>query len=227
VHKVALGPLMDDKISVAEALDRAEKPLGEWMIKHTKEDDLALFYDIAGRPRPARGEAIAFSALVPAFMISELNTAFKMGLYVFIPMLLIDLLVGHHPDVAGHDDGAAPADRAAAEAGHLPPRRGLAPGRLLAGEELLNGRPIFLSSAAFVRASGCWPSVGAPFLGVLLVVGLVFGVIQAATQNQRLHPGLPAQAGGRHRVSWMFGGWAVERLAQYLIVCFNRMSQHI
>src|SRR5687767_7889452 len=94
VHEVALGPLMDDKITVTEAMDRAQKPLGEWMIKHTHEADLALFYDISGRPRPARGEPIAFTALVPAFMISELNTAFKMGLYVFIPMLLIDLLIG-------------------------------------------------------------------------------------------------------------------------------------
>jgi flagellar biosynthetic protein FliP len=94
VHKDALGPLLDDKISVSEALDRAEKPMGEWMLKQTHEEDLSLFYDISGRPRPKRGEAIAFSALVPAFMVSELNTAFKMGLYVFIPMLLIDLLVG-------------------------------------------------------------------------------------------------------------------------------------
>jgi flagellar biosynthetic protein FliP len=94
VQKDALGPLLDDKISVSEALERAERPVGEWMIKQTHEEDLSLFYDIAGRPRPTRGEAIAFSALVPAFMVSELNTAFKMGLYVFIPMLLIDLLVG-------------------------------------------------------------------------------------------------------------------------------------
>ena len=94
VHKEALGPLLDDKITVTEALERSEKPLGEWMLKQTHEEDLALFYDISGRPRPARGEAIAFTALVPAFMVSELNTAFKMGLYVFIPMLLIDLLVG-------------------------------------------------------------------------------------------------------------------------------------
>jgi flagellar biosynthetic protein FliP len=94
VHQAALGPLLDDKISVGEAMDRAEKPLGEWMLKQTHEEDLALFYDIAGRARPARGEAISFTTLVPAFMVSELNTAFKMGLYVFIPMLLIDLLVG-------------------------------------------------------------------------------------------------------------------------------------
>src|SRR4051812_23009016 len=93
VHQEALGPLLDDKITVTEALDRAEKPLGAWMIKQTHEEDLALFYEISGRARPARGETIAFSALVPAFMVSELNTAFKMGLYVFIPMLLIDLLV--------------------------------------------------------------------------------------------------------------------------------------
>jgi flagellar biosynthetic protein FliP len=64
------------------------------MLKQTHEEDLALFYDISGQARPARGEAIAFTTLVPAFMVSELNTAFKMGLYVFIPMLLIDLLVG-------------------------------------------------------------------------------------------------------------------------------------
>jgi flagellar biosynthetic protein FliP len=94
VQKDALGPLLEDKISVSEALDRAEKPMGDWMLKQTHEEDLSLFYDIAGRARPARGEAIAFSALVPAFMVSELNTAFKMGLYVYIPMLLIDLLVG-------------------------------------------------------------------------------------------------------------------------------------
>jgi flagellar biosynthetic protein FliP len=94
VHQVAVGPLLDDKISVGEAMDRAEKPLSEWMLKHTHEEDLALFYDISGRARPARGDAIAFTTLVPAFMVSELNTAFKMGLYVFIPMLLIDLLVG-------------------------------------------------------------------------------------------------------------------------------------
>lgn len=94
IHQEALGPLLDDKITVGQALDRAEKPLGEWMLKQTKEEDLELFYEISGRARPTRTETISFSALVPAFMVSELSTAFRMGLYVFIPMLLIDLLVG-------------------------------------------------------------------------------------------------------------------------------------
>lgn len=93
VHEQALGPLLDDKISITEALERAQGPLGEWMMKHTREDDLRLFMEISGNKRPARGEAIPFTVMVPAFMVSELTTAFKMGLFVFIPMLLIDLLV--------------------------------------------------------------------------------------------------------------------------------------
>jgi flagellar biosynthetic protein FliP len=96
VHKIqeqSLDPLMEDKISVGEALTRAQAPLSEWMLKQTKDDDLKLFFEVAGAARPARGEAIPFTVLVPSFMISELSTAFRMGLYLFIPMVLIDLLV--------------------------------------------------------------------------------------------------------------------------------------
>ncbi len=93
VHAEALSPLMEDKISVGEALDRAQAPLSEWMLKQTKEDDLRLFFEVSGSPRPARGQAVPFTVLVPSFMISELGTAFRMGLYIFIPMVLIDLLV--------------------------------------------------------------------------------------------------------------------------------------
>jgi flagellar biosynthetic protein FliP len=93
VHQQALAPLMEDKISVAEALDRAQAPLSEWMLKQTKEDDLRLFFEVSHTARPARGEVIPFTVLVPSFMISELGTAFRMGLYLFIPMVIIDLLV--------------------------------------------------------------------------------------------------------------------------------------
>jgi flagellar biosynthetic protein FliP len=93
IQAEALGPLMADKISVSEALDRAQAPLSEWMLKQTKEDDLRLFFEVSGTARPARGEVIPFTVLVPSFMVSELGTAFRMGLYIFIPMVLIDLLV--------------------------------------------------------------------------------------------------------------------------------------
>ena len=69
-------------------------------------------------------------------------------------------------------------------------------------------------------------SVGAPFLGALLVVGLVVGVIQAATQiNDSALGFLPKLATGIG-ISWMFGHWAMERLAGYLVIAFNRMSMH-
>jgi flagellar biosynthesis protein FliP len=93
VHESALKPLLDDKISVGEALERAEGPLSEWMFKQTKEEDLKLFFEISHSARPNRGEAIPFTVMVPAFMVSELGTAFRMGLFVFIPMILVDLLV--------------------------------------------------------------------------------------------------------------------------------------
>jgi len=93
VQSEALSPLMADKISVAEALDRAQAPLSEWMLKQTKDEDLRLFFEVSGTPRPAHGEVVPFTVLVPSFMISELGTAFRMGLYIFIPMVLIDLLV--------------------------------------------------------------------------------------------------------------------------------------
>jgi flagellar biosynthesis protein FliP len=93
IHAEALSPLMEDKITVSEALTRAEAPLSEWMLKQTKEDDLRLFFEVSGSARPARGEPVPFTVLVPSFMISELGTAFRMGLFIFIPMVLIDLLV--------------------------------------------------------------------------------------------------------------------------------------
>ena len=70
-------------------------------------------------------------------------------------------------------------------------------------------------------------SVGAPFLGALLVVGLIVGVVQAATQiNDSALAFLPKLVTGI-AISWMFGSWALERLAQYLVLAFNRMSQHL
>lgn len=93
VNRDALAPYLDDKITAAEALERGEGPLRDWMLKQTRSEDIRLFLDISGAPRPARGEALPMTAVIPAFMISELGTAFRMGLYIFVPMLLIDILV--------------------------------------------------------------------------------------------------------------------------------------
>ena len=94
VHHDALGPYLDDKLPASEALERGEKPLREWMLKQTREEDVRLFFEISGQAAPAaRSEALPMTVVIPAFMVSELGTAFRMGLYIFVPMLLIDILV--------------------------------------------------------------------------------------------------------------------------------------
>jgi len=93
IHREALGPYLDDKISATEALEKGEGPLRDWMLKQTKDEDIRLFMEIAGQARPARGEALSMTVVIPAFMVSELGTSFRMGLFIFVPMLLIDILI--------------------------------------------------------------------------------------------------------------------------------------
>jgi flagellar biosynthetic protein FliP len=93
VYGEALGPYLEDRIGHAEALERGSGPVREFMLKQTREQDLALFFEISGRERPASGETIPMSVVMPAFMISELTTAFRMGLFLYVPLLLVDLLL--------------------------------------------------------------------------------------------------------------------------------------
>jgi flagellar biosynthetic protein FliP len=93
VYGDALRPYLEDKISPEEALERASGPAREFMLRQTRDQDLAVFYEISGRERPSQGELIPMAIVIPAFMISELTTAFRMGLFLYVPMLLVDLLV--------------------------------------------------------------------------------------------------------------------------------------
>ncbi|HTP51258.1 MAG TPA: flagellar type III secretion system pore protein FliP [Anaeromyxobacteraceae bacterium] len=93
VWEQSLQPYLEDKITTPEAIDRASGPVRTFLLRQTREQDLALFYDIAGRERPARGEAIPLTIAAPAFMVSELTTAFRMGLFLYIPLLLVDVMV--------------------------------------------------------------------------------------------------------------------------------------
>jgi len=89
----AVDPLLNGQIDVEEAYDRAYAPLQGFMLEQTREEDLRLFLDLADGPRPERPEDIGASVLVPAFIVSELRTAFIIGFIVFIPFLVIDLIV--------------------------------------------------------------------------------------------------------------------------------------
>ncbi|MBO8167986.1 MAG: flagellar type III secretion system pore protein FliP [Thermoanaerobacteraceae bacterium] len=89
----AIDPYLAEEISQEDAIEAGTRPLREFMLKQTRDKDLALFINIAGQQRPVSKEDVPLSTLIPAFIISELKTAFQMGFIIFIPFLIIDMVV--------------------------------------------------------------------------------------------------------------------------------------
>jgi len=88
-----IKPYMQEKIGYEEAIKRSIKPFKNFMLKNTREKDLALFFRIRHLPNPKTADDVPLSILVPAFMISELKTAFEIGFLIFLPFLIIDMVV--------------------------------------------------------------------------------------------------------------------------------------
>ena len=88
-----IKPYMEEKIGYDEAIKRAIKPFKNFMLKNTREKDLALFFRIRHLPNPKTVDDVPLSVLIPAFMISELKTAFEIGFLIFLPFLVIDMVV--------------------------------------------------------------------------------------------------------------------------------------
>jgi flagellar biosynthesis protein FliP len=93
VRENALTPYLAKKISQEKALDEAMKPVRKFMMRQTREKDLALFVQMSQSPKPRNADDISTLVLLPAFMISELKTAFQMGFVLFLPFLVIDMVV--------------------------------------------------------------------------------------------------------------------------------------
>jgi flagellar biosynthetic protein FliP len=93
INEKALTPYKEKKISQAQALEEAVKPVRKFMFKQTREKDLALFIQMAKMSRPKNQEEIPTTVLLPAFMISELKTAFQIGCILYIPFLIVDMVV--------------------------------------------------------------------------------------------------------------------------------------
>ncbi len=89
----AIKPYMDEKIGYEIALEKGIKPFKEFMIKNTRESDLALFYRIKKEPNPKSIDDVQLTLLMPAFIVSELRTAFEIGFLIFLPFLVIDIIV--------------------------------------------------------------------------------------------------------------------------------------
>lgn len=93
VYNEAYLPFSQDKINVMEAADKASVPLKEFMLHQTRETDLALFVQISGSEEIESRDKVPLKILVPAYITSELKTAFQIGFIIFIPFLIIDLVV--------------------------------------------------------------------------------------------------------------------------------------
>ncbi len=89
----SIVPYMDEKISYQEAFTKGVAPFKDFMIKNTRESDLALFYRIKKEPNPKNIEDVSLILLMPAFIVSELRTAFEIGFLIFLPFLIIDIIV--------------------------------------------------------------------------------------------------------------------------------------
>ncbi|MDQ0337276.1 flagellar biosynthetic protein FliP [Caldalkalibacillus uzonensis] len=93
INENALQPYLSGEISQEEAFNLAVGPIKEFMAQHTREKDLALFLRYVDEEQPESVQDIPLTALVPAFAISELKTAFQIGFMIFIPFLIIDMIV--------------------------------------------------------------------------------------------------------------------------------------
>jgi len=93
INQNALQPYLDKKIGNQQALENAAAPLREFMFRQTRKKDLALFVDIAKLQRPNNVADIPTNVLIPSFIISEVKTAFQIGLLLYVPFLIIDMVV--------------------------------------------------------------------------------------------------------------------------------------
>jgi flagellar biosynthetic protein FliP len=93
INEVAVQPYMDGAITVSQAYDAGVVPLREFLLANTREDELSLMVGLSGEEKPADETQLSMTTLIPAFVLSELKSAFIIGLVIFIPFLVLDMLV--------------------------------------------------------------------------------------------------------------------------------------
>ncbi|UTV98656.1 flagellar type III secretion system pore protein FliP [Marinomonas rhizomae] len=94
VNEVALQPYLKEEMTSVQAVEAASVPIRDFMLAQTREDDIALFVKLAGREGTIQSmDTLPFTILMPAFVTSELKTAFQIGFMIFIPFLIVDMVV--------------------------------------------------------------------------------------------------------------------------------------
>jgi flagellar biosynthesis protein FliP len=93
INEVAVQPYMDGAMSTSQAYDAGVVPLRDFLLGNTREDELKLMIGLSGEEAPADAQEVSMTTLIPAFVLSELKSAFIIGLVIFIPFLVLDMLV--------------------------------------------------------------------------------------------------------------------------------------
>lgn len=93
IYVDAYQPFAEDKITFNQALEKGGQPLKQFMLRQTRQKDLATFIELSGSAKPNGPEDVSMKTLIPAYVTSELKTAFQIGFLVFLPFLIIDLVV--------------------------------------------------------------------------------------------------------------------------------------
>ena len=93
IDRVSIEPFAQGSITAWHAVERSTTPLRQFMLRYTRQKDLALFLDLAREPRPAQPDDLSMRVVVPAYIISELKTGFQIGAVLYLPFLVIDMVV--------------------------------------------------------------------------------------------------------------------------------------
>lgn len=93
IHKTAIVPYEQGRVTAERAFDLGSVPLRDFMLKYTREKDLALFVEMSGAPRPRSPQDLSLRIVIPAYIVSELRTGFQIGVVLFLPFLVIDMVI--------------------------------------------------------------------------------------------------------------------------------------
>jgi flagellar biosynthetic protein FliP len=93
VYENALYPFVQGELPAAEAFDRTVTPIRQFMLRQTRERELSLLMRMSGDPQPANEDEVRTIVLIPAYVLSELKTAFQMGVVIYIPFIVVDMIV--------------------------------------------------------------------------------------------------------------------------------------
>ncbi len=93
IYDEALGPYLSEQIGTAEAWEKTVEPVRTFMLRHTRDKELSLMVTMSGMERPQNASEVPTRVLIPAFVLSELKTAFQMGIVIYVPFIVVDMVV--------------------------------------------------------------------------------------------------------------------------------------